>query len=397
MSSSQLASILRQALRASLVVPLVACGGTTTASNGEDSGAHHTDSGSASGSGSGSGSAHDAGKPHDGGALTDGGCSPIPNCGTGGCGCGTTTTCVQGVWECSCTPCPPPVDSGNVCKPTLAQCQTTPIPLACFDGGLPDATSPTMPAMGPPCEALCGSQAGSCYVGRTQEDSGPIALQCTEYCAVGRFFAGFRPPRSRRASTLHAHFSQIAQLEAAAVDAFLILAGELEAHGAPTELVARAKRAARDEGRHWKLTRPLALRYGACKKPKRAAARPVRSLVDIAIENAVEGCVRETYGAVVAQHQALTARDAEVRKVMAEIARDETEHALLSWELAKWADARLGARERARVSRARTKAVREMERALSADVPAELVAVAGVPDVIAARRIVASLSQALWA
>ncbi len=107
--------------------------------------------------------------------------------------------------------------------------------------------------------------------------------------------------------------------------------------------------------------------------------------------------MRETYGAVVAQHQALTARDAEVRKVMAEIARDETEHALLSWELAKWADARLGARERARVSRARTKAVREMERALSADVPAELVAVAGVPDVIAARRIVASLSQALWA
>jgi hypothetical protein len=275
-------------------------------------------------------------------------------------------------------------------------CQTTPIPLSCFDGGLPDATSPDMPSMGPQCEALCGNPAGSCYVGRSPQDGGPVALQCTEYCAVGRFFAGFRPPRGRRVSTLHAHFSQIAQLEAAAVDAFLILAGELEAHGAPAELVARAKRAAREEGRHWKLTRPLALRYGGCKKPRRAPARPVRRLVDIAVENAVEGCVRETYGAVVAQHQALAAKDAEVRHVMTEIASDETEHALLSWELAKWFDARLGARDRSRVARARAKAVREMTDALGADVPAELVDVAGVPDAIAAQRIVANLSKALW-
>ena len=119
---------------------------------------------------------------------------------------------------------------------------------------------------------------------------------------------------------------------------------------------------------------------------------PFRSLVDIMIENAVEGCVRETYGAVVAQHQALTAKDAEVRKVMTAVAGDETEHALLSWELAKWANARLGARERARVTRARAKAVREMAKTLSADVPAELVTVAGMPDAIAAQRIVASLS-----
>ena len=147
------------------VVPLVACGGTTTASNGEDSGTHHGDGGSASGSGSGSG--HDSGKAHDGGDLTDGGCSPVPNCGTGGCGCGTTTTCVDGMWECSCTPCPPPVDSGNVCKPNLALCQTTPIPLSCFDGGLPDATSPNMPSMGPPCEpALAATKLGAATSGR---------------------------------------------------------------------------------------------------------------------------------------------------------------------------------------------------------------------------------------
>jgi hypothetical protein len=391
MNPSRVAAILRQALRASLVVPLVACGGTTATSNGEDSGTHRTDSGSGSGTG------RDAGKTHDAAHLTDGGCDPEMGCATGGCACGTTTTCVDGEWQCGCTPCPPPVDSGNVCKPNLGLCQTTPIPLACFDGGLPDATSPDMPSTGPQCSALCGSQTGSCYVGPPTPDGGPIALQCTEYCAAGRFFAGFRPSRSRRASTLHAHFSQMAQLEAAAVDAFLILAGELEAHGAPTELVARAKRAARDEGRHWKLTRPLALRYGACAKPKRAPARPVRPLVDIALENAVEGCVRETYGAVLAQHQARAAKDAEVRNVMAEIADDETAHALLSWELAKWVDARLGAPERARVARARAKAVREMTKALSAEVPAELVAVAGVPDAMAAQRMIASLSQALWA
>ncbi|NIS36796.1 MAG: ferritin-like domain-containing protein, partial [Actinobacteria bacterium] len=36
---------------------------------------------------------------------------------------------------------------------------------------------------------------------------------------------------------------------------------------------------------------------------------PVRTAYEIALENAVEGCVRETFGALVGAHQALRASD----------------------------------------------------------------------------------------
>jgi len=403
MDASLLPTIFRNALRASLVVPLLAaCGGETTSPSSGSDGGERADTGTRVDTGVG----RDAGTSgHDGGGLNDasiadgadGGCDPHEICDVGGCTCGSTTpVCVDGQWQCSCAACPPPVDSGNACKPTLAQCDTTSIALSCFDGGLPDATSQNMPSYGATCEALCGAQVGSCYVGTQLVEGGTIALQCTTYCATGRLFAGFRARHVRRGSPLHRHFATTAYLEAAAVDAFQILAGELAAHGAPADLVARAKDAARDEARHWKMTRPLALRYGACAKPKRAGRRPVRSLVDIALENSVEGCVRETYGAVVAHHQALAAHDEEVRKVMTAIAEDETRHAILSWELASWVDARLTAEERSKVARARTRAVRRMTKALSADVPTELVTLAGMPDAASAQRLAASLAQSLW-
>ena len=53
----------------------------------------------------------------------------------------------------------------------------------------------------------------------------------------------------------------------------------------------------------------------------------MRELEAIAIENAVEGCVRESFGALLATWQAKTAGDARVRAAMKRIARDETRHA----------------------------------------------------------------------
>jgi hypothetical protein len=270
---------------------------------------------------------------------------------------------------------------------------STPIPLRCFDGGLPDASEQN-PDFGSSCQALCGETVGSCYVGA--RDGGELALQCTTYCAAGRSFAGFRSRRPKRGSALHRHFAEVAYLEAAAVDAFLILAHELAAHDAPSILVDQAKEAARDEARHWKATRPLALRYGACPKPRRALRRAPRVLVDIAIENAVEGCVRETYGALVAHHQAITASDPEVKRVMTQIAEDETRHAALGWAVATWANERLTTSERETVARARSKAVAEMTATLGQEVARELVDVAGMPDAASAKRMAASLSRMLW-
>lgn len=90
----------------------------------------------------------------------------------------------------------------------------------------------------------------------------------------------------------------------------------------------------------------------------------VRSLDAIAEENAREGCVRETFGALVATVQAARALDPVVRTEMEIIARDETEHAALAWDVADWLDGALDDDARARVRRARTEATIDLEASL---------------------------------
>jgi hypothetical protein len=133
----------------------------------------------------------------------------------------------------------------------------------------------------------------------------------------------------------------------------------------------------RDEVRHARLTRALARRSG-----ERVAApvvEPVcqRSLDAIAVENAVEGCVRETYGALVATRDAEAHPDPAVRAAMRRIARDETRHAALAWQVAAWVEPRLGRDARRRVREARDQHARA------------LVAASGDPAA-------AALAQALW-
>src|SRR5262249_13201570 len=65
------------------------------------------------------------------------------------------------------------------------------------------------------------------------------------------------------------------------------------------------------------------------------------SLEAIAEENAREGCVRETFGALVATFQAVHAVDPEIREVMKTIALEETEHAALAWDVDRWLSTKL--------------------------------------------------------
>jgi hypothetical protein len=98
----------------------------------------------------------------------------------------------------------------------------------------------------------------------------------------------------------------------------------------------------------------------------------VRSLVAIAIENAVEGCVRETYGAVVGLIEARMSADRGVRRAMERISEDECRHAELAWEVAAWLRERLTDRERAVVDRAMRAAVEELRREADGVVVREL-------------------------
>jgi len=119
----------------------------------------------------------------------------------------------------------------------------------------------------------------------------------------------------------------------------------------------------------------------------------VRDLEQIALENAVEGCVRETFAALVARRQAIAAADLDVRAAMRRIAADEARHAALAFRVDAWARARLSPAARARVADARARARAELVHELAHVLPASLVDGAGLPPPDEA----VALSEALFA
>ena len=145
-------------------------------------------------------------------------------------------------------------------------------------------------------------------------------------------------------------FAEIAELEWTSVTAFERLARALAHHGAPEELVSRAARFAHDERRHTSLITELAHAHGGTpdlRAPSGHETTP--SLRSLAEENAAEGCVRETLGALVAQVQALRSSSASVREVFGAVAEDEARHAELSWDLHAWFLESLSSDDRAHV------------------------------------------------
>lgn len=157
-------------------------------------------------------------------------------------------------------------------------------------------------------------------------------------------------------SVVGAALAEMAELEAASVPAFERLARELEAHGAPARLVRRARAAMRDEIRHATTMTRLAARHGAVPRAPAISSLPIRSLAAIARENAVEGCVHEAFGALVASYQAVRAQ-ADLRGAFAAIARDERRHAALAEAVHAWCLDALDHASRDEVVRARAHAV----------------------------------------
>jgi len=210
--------------------------------------------------------------------------------------------------------------------------------------------------------------------------------------AEGRRPVGLvEPGRVRAHDAVGAWFAKAAWLEAASIHAFLHLSHELRDHGAPRALQKLALAAARDEIRHTAIMTGLARRYGA-EPPKVEVVLPRgRSLEAIAVENAAEGCVRETWGAVVALWQAQTALDAEARVAFTVIARDEVRHAALAWAIDRWAAPQLDHAAQVRVALAREAAVRAL-----ADEPAGELPAIGLPAGDHARHLLARTYSSLW-
>ena len=218
--------------------------------------------------------------------------------------------------------------------------------------------------------------------------NGSLTFDCLDcFGGSGRRPSGLLAPRSGRArsrpgarsegrsegpSEVGSYFARMAYGEAASVHAFGALESDLVRWGAPAELVAAASCAARDEVRHARVMERRARACGGAgevvvpRVRRRSSRSRARSLESIARENAVEGCIHETFGALQLRWQASHARDALDRRLFARIAADETRHAALSWLVAQWVEPLLDARARKRVEAARSRATRALRKKLGA-------------------------------
>jgi hypothetical protein len=265
--------------------------------------------------------------------------------------------------------------------PLLGACGGSPGPNNCgngtwtVDGGVGDLG----------CIARCIQPNGPStpFCDEKTNSGGGLVTECHPDC-TGRRPAGLAHA-SVRGSSLGAHFARMAHLEAASVPAFRRLRAELRVHGAPRRLVDACTRAARDEVRHARAVGRLARRFASRPPQVTLAAVRARPLLALAKENACEGCVRESFGALVATWQARTAEDRAVRRLMTGIAVDETRHAELAWEIDGWLRTRLGRQERAEVERARDEELAQLAAALDRAPDAELARAVGLPPPEAAR------------
>jgi rubrerythrin len=160
------------------------------------------------------------------------------------------------------------------------------------------------------------------------------------YPSRGRMFAGYvdLPPEQTELE----YYVRAHRQEAAAVVAFERLATELDRHGAPSSLVEAARSAADEERRHAAMFRSEAEALAAARgvavelDGHRPPELAVRSLHEILVENATEGCVNETYAAVVATYQAAHAPTPRLRTILRSIAAEEQRHAALAHRVHQW-------------------------------------------------------------
>jgi hypothetical protein len=217
-------------------------------------------------------------------------------------------------------------------------------------------------------------------------------------CSIGRVPDGCEASHqnSKQWLTIADFWSQCAGLEAASVPAFYLLAEDLRAVGAPAALIEAAIKSAEDEMRHAAEVFYLAVQAGGQSQEVRVPSRAPKSLFDMAHENAVEGCVRETFGAFVAAYQAQAATNPEARSVLVKIAEDELRHAALSHEIAAWAEPQLSDEQRLQIEFDRRQLITQLRRSVDTNHAAEIYSEAGYPGAEAATRMLDTLAASLW-
>lgn len=293
----------------------------------------------------------------------------------------------------------PPIDAGP-CSPEVTQSSCTgsvrwtcgvPAELQNVTGGLPSEI----------CERYCPPVVDSGFVYLycslyPRDSEASLTLHCG-YCASGRRSEGLVEPDLRVAGNRVGEFlANCATLENASVTAFERLHAELRAYGAPADLLAAITVAADDERDHTDRMTAASLAWGVRPLAPEFTGTASRSLTAIARENMIEGCVRETWGALVAAWQAAHAEDVALGALFTRVAHDEARHAALSWRMDAWIAPQLDDADRATLTDARDRAIESLEADACARTHPELARVAGLPDASAKRALLDALRAALW-
>lgn len=107
---------------------------------------------------------------------------------------------------------------------------------------------------------------------------------------------------------------------------------------------------------------------------------PLSWCQDTALDNAVEGCGRETFSALVGLYQARHARSAHVRRVLASVSEDEVGHAAWSWEAARQFNRHLRPAVRRRVAEACEQTLTQLAHDYAVSMPRAFRDELGLPD-----------------
>ena len=214
-----------------------------------------------------------------------------------------------------------------------------------------------------------------CSVNKTPS-SVEVEMSYTYPASVGCGVVSVQPESAR--TSIGSHFAALTELEAGSVYAFARLARDLRRHGAPPDLVSAAVLAADDEVRHTRQVSALAHAWGGTPRRPQCSTEPDRDLFALCLENTIDGCVHETFGAAIANRQARTAQDPYIRSVMQSIARDEMRHAALAEDIDSWARPQLGQLQQQTVERAANQAAEQLA-VSQKNAPASVSELAGFP------------------
>ena len=193
---------------------------------------------------------------------------------------------------------------------------------------------------------------------------------------------------------LGGYFARCAHLEASSVLAFIQLTRQLQKFQAPKILISRCIDAAKDEVLHARLLSNIARAYGVEPPPVMSPDNEY-DLFSIAMHNAVEGCVVESWAALVAQWQSQHMPSSQVRLIYQRIATDEIRHGQLSWDLHDWLMTRLSVKEQNIIHQAQSKAIEAL--IANVEIQTKHPSALGLPSSLMASQLVQSFGKQLIA